>query len=168
MTISLNRSELEYIGRIVVSCSQIETFLGALILIDTVGQNTKPEKEKHEKLFQEVMRKSFRARATKFFEIAEHQITDQETLNYIKVELEKIISWRDVICHGGFSKLNENEINVQFWDRASFDNNSGPRSKTIHPQELQQIYLGILEFIKTLFETFKIDEKINFWREFYK
>jgi hypothetical protein len=158
-SILLSAEDYQAIGGAVTNLSWLESTLAHVNLANDIGVGVRLTEELHRDKFRAIVKKSFRKRADLVVQQVLIKTGSEENKIHVEETLETFIHWRDFLCHGTFKRLPDGRLHCCFWDRKSFDIDTGPLTKTFSRSELLQLATSALEMSQWLIDEFGILSK---------
>jgi len=130
------------IGLAVMSCTTVENFLRRAWVTEPVFNGSLDRSQLEQKRFQKGFGKSLRELAKWLSHHPKVQALPEKDRTEITSYLDALVEWRDALCHGSYSKEQNGNIHLQFYDYQSWDpagipgSNIGPKRKSFPAQEL--------------------------------
>ncbi|APO86876.1 hypothetical protein [Marivivens sp. JLT3646] len=155
---TLNDEHILLIGRIILACSKLEHRVAVAIVVHEFGLGTKPNEGLHKERYRQIARKPFRKRLEILEKILAVLDIEVDEKGQIIDALNGVIKWRDALSHGLFQITEKNEIELTFWDRTSFHDGVGPKTKNFPQIELVQLLEVIISLGQWLDSQFKLQD----------
>lgn len=137
--------------------------LAQINLIEEVGFGVRPNESDHKDAHRDTVKRTFAKRAEAVSKSLERKAGSDETYTSVAANLKVIISWRNFICHGTFKKMPDGRLHCKFYDRKSFDDDSGVLTKTFNFDELNQLAKSAMELSLWLYIEFNLEQHMKLY-----
>lgn len=144
--------EYASIGRLVRSLANLEYQIGAATL-RLLGAPVF-EEATTETLAGRVIKSPLKGRIQLFFETYQAKFGNDTWLATFAQEVSELAKWRDGVCHGMWSRGEDNEMKLVFYDRLSFEQQIDIPVQTLTAQETNRMSNAANFWSWTLHERF--------------